>query len=86
MKKLISEVPTLALYSPNKVSVLAADASKYGLGGVLFQDEHPLAYCSSTLTNAQKNYAQIEKELLAIVTTCKHFHYHIYGKTVKVLT
>ena len=30
-----------------------------------------------------KRYAQIEKELLAILHGCEHFHQYIYGRTVE---
>ena len=34
----------------------------------------------------RKRYAQIEKELLAILHGCEHFHQYIYGRTVVVET
>ena len=35
-----------------------------GLGAILIQDDHPIAYVSRSLTSTQRNYAQIEKCLL----------------------
>ena len=32
----------------------------------------------------QQNYAQIEKELLAVLFACKRFHQYIYGKKMVV--
>ena len=49
------------------------------MGAVLLQDESPVAYASKTLTQYQRNYAQIEKEMLAIVFGCVRFHDYIYG-------
>ena len=39
----------------------------HGLGACLTQDGHPVAYASMSLTPTEVQYAQIEKELLAIV-------------------
>ncbi|GBM05200.1 Retrovirus-related Pol polyprotein from transposon 17.6 [Araneus ventricosus] len=61
------------------MSTISVDASQYGLGAVLLQEDHPIAYASSSLTETQQRYSQIEKELLAIVIDCKKFHYYVYG-------
>ena len=49
------------------------------MGAVLIQDDHPIAYASRSLTSTQHNYAQIEKEMLAVVFGCTKFHDYIYG-------
>ena len=38
------------------------------------------------MNETQRRYAQIEKELLAIVFGCKRFHQYVYGKTITVET
>ena len=65
--------------------MLSYDSSQYGLGAVCMQDEKPVAYASRTLTDTEKQYAQIEKDL-AIVYACEQFHQHIYGRIVQVET
>ena len=66
LKEMITSVPTLAYYDVRKPVVLQTDASQSGLGSVIMQDERPVAYASKALSQAQKNYTQIEKEMAAI--------------------
>ena len=54
--------PVLAYYDINKPVETECDASKDGLGAVLFQDGHAVAYASRSLTDTEKRYAQIEKD------------------------
>ena len=66
-------------YKPDRPITLSVDASSKGLGAVLIQDEHPIAYASKSLSSTQQNYTQIEKEMLAVVFGCTKFHDYIYG-------
>ena len=38
------------------------------------------------MMSAEVNYAQIEKEMLAMSYSCDKFHHYIYGKQVEVAT
>ena len=89
MKKIIdvlTTTPVLGFYDTNKEILLTADASQHGLGACIMQDGKPIAYASRALTATQKNYAQIEKELLSIVFGAERFYQYLYGKKVKVET
>lgn len=59
---------------------MTVDASKAGCGTVLIQNNLPCAYARMTFTETQCRYAQIEKELLAIVSDT--FHQFVFGKKV----
>ncbi|XP_044173493.1 uncharacterized protein K02A2.6-like [Acropora millepora] len=50
---------------------IQCDASQTGLGATLLQNGQPVAYASRGLSSAETRYAQIEKELLAIVFSCE---------------
>jgi len=80
MKEALSSSPVLAYYDPDKPIIVSVDASSEGLGACLIQNEKPVAYTSRVLNSSEKNYAQIEKEALAIVWGCQKFHDYIYGQ------
>lgn len=60
--------------------MLQADASSYALGVAILQGKQPVAYPSSSLTTAELNNRQIEKEALAIRFACKKYYEYVYGK------
>ena len=84
LKSALTQAPVLRFYDHKKPLTLQADASKDGLGACLLQDGHPVCYASRALTDTEKRYAQIEKELLAIVFAAKRFHQYVYGRPVTV--
>ena len=59
--------------------VLQCDMSQTGLGVALIQGGQPIAYAYRALSTAETRYAQIEKELLAIVSSCDNFEVYVYG-------
>lgn len=52
----------------------------------MLQNGQPVEYASRTLTETQRRYAQIEKELLTIQFGLQHFHHYAYGNNVTVET
>ena len=86
IKKLVSEAPVWRYYDPNKSLVIQCDASEKGMGASLLQEGQLLAYISRALTDIETRYAQIEKELLAVVYACERFHQYTFGRQITVLT
>ena len=86
LKTLVTVAPILTYFDSKKELVLSVDASSSGLGAEIRQEGHPIAYASKSLTDCQKRYAQIEKELLAIQFGAERFHTYIYGRPVLVET
>ncbi|XP_046856095.1 uncharacterized protein K02A2.6-like [Xenia sp. Carnegie-2017] len=87
-KHLVTSSPVLTYFNPKHAIRITADASKSGLGAVLEQLEEntwkPVAYASRAMTQSEQNYAQIEKETLAIVFACERFHEYTYGRPITV--
>ena len=81
VREMIVSAPVLAYYDMKKPVVIQYDASQSGLGAALLQEEHPVAFSSRVMTQTEQNYAQIEKELLAIVYACENFDQYIFGRS-----
>ena len=68
---MVTKTPVLRYYSLREEVTIQSDASQTGLGAALLQNDQPVAYASRALTATEVHYAQIEKELLAIVFACQ---------------
>lgn len=70
LKKVL--VSALVLVVPNfsHTFIVETDASNDGIGAVLTQSDHPLAYISRSLGPKWQKLSVYEKELLAIVYCC----------------
>ena len=84
LKQLVVVSPVLRYYDTSKPAVIQTDASSTGLGSCLMQDGAPIAFASRALTDCETRYAQIEKEMLAIVFACEKFARYIYDQLVTV--
>ena len=84
LKKNLSESACLAYYDPSKELVIQVDCGKHGLDAVLLQDGRPIEYASRALTPSERNWAQIEKEALAVLYGLETFDQYTYGRPIIV--
>lgn len=85
IKQELSDEVLLAHYNADDELILTCDASPFGIGAVLQQRTHdgsvrPIAFVSRTLSQPEKNYAQIEREGLSIVFGTEKFRHYLLGR------
>ena len=74
IKDSMSSEVTLTYFDPKKEITLQVDATLKGLGAILSQDNKPVAFASKALTDVETRYANIEREVLAVLYGCEKFH------------
>ncbi len=90
LKHALTSEPVLVHFDPAAETVVDCDASQAALGCVLLQVrdgvERPVAFASRVLHDAELNYSVSEKEALACIYACEHWHYYLYGRKFKLRT
>ena len=91
VKEEICTAPVLAKYDLRAKHRVSADSSSYALGAVLLQrgekgDWRPVSFISRKLSEAERRYAQIEKEALAVTWACERFDFYLVGTDFEVET
>ena len=90
-KELLTSDRFVTHFDSNLKLILACDASAYGVGAVLAHQmadgtEKPIGYASRTLSKAERNYSQLEKEGLACIFGVKKFHDYVFGHPFELIT
>ena len=86
LKVALTQAPVLSYPSFKKEFTLLTDASAVGIGAVLEQEGHPIAYASRSLTPSERQYSVIERECLAAVFAVKQFRHYLLGRPFSLHT
>ena len=89
-KRIFSNAPFLRHFDPDKQSRVETDASGFGLGAILSQQDkaghwRPVAFWSCKMNPAEQNYETHDQELLAIVAAFKQWRHYLEGAFKKFL-
>lgn len=91
LKKRIKNIPTLGFFSSHRLTKLFADAGPTALGAVLIQEDeygnkYLVACASTSLSEVQRRYSQIEREAMALVWAMTHFIFYLAGRSFDLHT
>ncbi|XP_059065013.1 uncharacterized mitochondrial protein AtMg00860-like [Cryptomeria japonica] len=73
LKEVMSSCPVLAIPDFSALFELYCDASGEGIGAVLMQKKHPIAFESRKLRDTERTYSVYDKEMLAIMHALEKF-------------
>ncbi|GBG72566.1 hypothetical protein CBR_g12136 [Chara braunii] len=90
LKEALIRAPLLKLPDPTLPFVLTTDASQYGVGAVLQQDDgnglQPIEYMSKKIKTKKLQDSTYEKELYALVSALKHWTLFLLGRHFKIFS
>lgn len=77
LKQAMTTTPVLALPDFNKQFVVETDACDSGVGAVLMQEGHPLAFLSKSLSVQHRSLSIYEKEFLALIMAVERWRSYL---------
>ena len=86
LKKSLISAPVLALPRFDRPFEIETDASEFGVGAVLIQDGHPLAFLSKALGPRNRGLSTYEKEYMAILMVDDRWRYYLEGSEFIIRT
>ncbi|KAJ4759850.1 polyprotein [Rhynchospora pubera] len=86
LKQAMSTTPVLQLPDYSKQFIIETDASAFGIGAVLMQENRPIAYLSKSLGIKNQGLSTYEKELLALITAVKKWKHYLLGRPFIIRT
>jgi transposase InsO family protein len=86
LKQALVTAPVLHLPDFSKSFIIETDASAKGIGAVLQQDGHPIAYISKALGPKNQGLSTYEKECLAILMAVDHWRAYLHHAPFTIKT
>lgn len=86
LKQALVTAPVLALPDFSTPFMIETDASDTGIGAVLMQRGHPLAFLSKTLGPKSRGLSTYEKEYMAILTAVQQWRPYLQQSEFVILT
>ncbi|KAJ9557386.1 hypothetical protein OSB04_012000 [Centaurea solstitialis] len=86
LKRSLTQTPVLAFPNFSEPFTIETDASGVGVGDVLTQNKHPIAYFSKALGPRHMRLATYERELLAIVAAIDRWRGYVMGRLFVIKT
>jgi hypothetical protein len=86
LRKRLTTAPVLVMPDIHKSFDIYCDASKQGLGCVLMQAGHVIAYASHQLRKHEQNYPTHDLELAAVVHAPKIWRHYLLGQRCQIYT
>jgi hypothetical protein len=86
LKASLTSAPVLPLPNFNQPFVIETDASGVGIGAVLMQAGHPLAFLSKALGPRSQGLSAYEKEYMAIIMAVDHWRSYLQLAVFHIVT
>ncbi|GKA65821.1 putative mitochondrial protein [Tanacetum coccineum] len=86
LKQAMITAPVLALPDFDKEFIVETDASRIGIGALLLQGGHPIAYLSKTLSKKHQMMSTYEKEFLAVILALERWRGYLLDRHFKIKT